>query len=558
MRWVVHVPAFAEEMNKCRPMVARQARRLAQQGAVVVVPDLAGTGDSDLAFDEARWQLWLQEIGALLDWSTRCGAAPPLLWGARLGCLLALQALQGGQAVAGLLLWQPVLSGAQHLNQFLRLRTAAGMMQGEAESVSELREQLAAGQDLDIAGYPLAATLFSAVSEASAAALTLAPDCPVAVHEVVAEVGKPLLPVTAKQVDAWREAGAECAPLSVAGSPFWMTQEIGFAPQLLEAGAAFVATIAPGAAPFDPASLASERADGGGGRTLACVFPCAGEELPAHVQLPAQSRDTGVVIVVGGPQYRVGSHRQFQQLASSLVSQGIPVMRFDYRGMGDGGGQLQGFMHIAQDIRCAVDSFCASVEGLQSVVLWGLCDAATACVAYAPTDARIKGLVLANPWVYSEAGEARAYLKHYYRERLFSADFWRKLLRGEFDLLASLRSMLGFVRRAGGAAEAPDSTAPADAGQDNETPQQDPSVDLGALFADGLVGYDGSLLLLISGNDLTAAQFLDTVQDNKALSRCLSGPRVQRLDLAGADHTFAERDAAAAVEQASVDYVLGL
>ena len=39
-----------------------------------------------------------------------------------------------------------------------------------------------------------------------------------------------------------------------------------------------------------------------------------------------------MVIVVGGPQYRAGSHRQFTLLARHIAAAGYPVLRFDARG----------------------------------------------------------------------------------------------------------------------------------------------------------------------------------------------------------------------------------
>jgi alpha-beta hydrolase superfamily lysophospholipase len=44
---VLHVHAFAEEHNKCRRMVASQARALAALGYTVLAPDLRGCGDSE-------------------------------------------------------------------------------------------------------------------------------------------------------------------------------------------------------------------------------------------------------------------------------------------------------------------------------------------------------------------------------------------------------------------------------------------------------------------------------------------------------------------------------
>lgn len=42
-RWIIHVPAFAEEMNKSRKIVRDQAEQLAAQGHTVLVADLFST-----------------------------------------------------------------------------------------------------------------------------------------------------------------------------------------------------------------------------------------------------------------------------------------------------------------------------------------------------------------------------------------------------------------------------------------------------------------------------------------------------------------------------------
>src|SRR5689334_9630124 len=58
---VLVLPPFAEELNKCRPMLAAQARALAAAGLDVLLVDLFGTGDSDGEFVEARWERWQQD-----------------------------------------------------------------------------------------------------------------------------------------------------------------------------------------------------------------------------------------------------------------------------------------------------------------------------------------------------------------------------------------------------------------------------------------------------------------------------------------------------------------
>ena len=125
--WVIHVPAFGEEMNKSRAMVARQARALAARGVIVLVPDLFGTADSAGELQEATWQAWRDDIAYLAEWARAHGAVHLTLWGHRMGCLLAADVAQSLPTPTGrLVFWQPVHSGKQHMAQFLRLRMAAG------------------------------------------------------------------------------------------------------------------------------------------------------------------------------------------------------------------------------------------------------------------------------------------------------------------------------------------------------------------------------------------------------------------------------------------------
>lgn len=90
----------------------------------------------------------------------------------------------------------------------------------------------------------------------------------------------------------------------------------------------------------------------------------------------------GVLIIVGGPQYRVGSHRQFVLLSRRLAGEGYPAMRFDYRGMGDAGGAMRSFEDVRADIGAAIEAFQRAVPSLRRIVLWGLCDAASAALLY--------------------------------------------------------------------------------------------------------------------------------------------------------------------------------
>ncbi len=254
----------------------------------------------------------------------------------------------------------------------------------------------------------------------------------------------------------------------------------------------------------------------------AFTFECEKSRLTGILAMPESAHAQGVLVIVGGPQYRVGSHRQFTLLSRNLASAGIPCMRFDYRGMGDSGGKLHMFEEVEEDIRAAVDAFFARCPQLEKIVLWGLCDAASAAIFYAHRDPRVNGLALANPWVRTPQGEAKTQLKHYYLSKITDPVLWRKLISGKFDFAGSFRGFFGSVSKA--KLEAP--------GNDQPLPER--------MCAD-LERFKGKTLLILSGNDLVAREFEDTVKASPKWQGLLNSPKVLRRDLQDADHTFSSR-----------------
>jgi uncharacterized protein len=232
-----------------------------------------------------------------------------------------------------------------------------------------------------------------------------------------------------------------------------------------------------------------------------------------------------VLIVVGGPQYRVGSHRQFVLLARRLAHQGFATLRFDYRGMGDSEGAMRHFEAVGPDVHAALDALCQACPAVKRVVVWGLCDAASAALMFATAHPRVAGIVAANPWVRSEATLAAARMKHYYGRRLLQRDFWDKLLHGGVNWRGSAHALAHNLQGAWG----------------RKAPVASAQVVFQTAMARGLAAWRGSLLLLLSGQDITAQEFVQYTDSAPEWRGLLARPHVHCVKLPQADHTFSRR-----------------
>lgn len=276
-------------------------------------------------------------------------------------------------------------------------------------------------------------------------------------------------------------------------------------------------------------------------REQAISFDCEGEQLVGIISGPTNTRQTpasgvGLVIVAGGPQYRVGSHRQFVLLARALAAQGHHCLRFDYRGMGDSGGEARSFENVSADIGAALGALRSHHAELRKIVLWGLCDGASASLLYladAGGRAGVDGLCLLNPWVRSETSLAKTHLKHYYTDRLCQKEFWYKLFSGK----VALGALSGLLRSVRTASAAP----PKHSSQERTAP-------FNLRMAQAWKRCSAPLQLILSGDDYTAKEFLEQVNAETAWSGALTQANVSRELLPSADHTFSNDQDRLAVE----------
>jgi hypothetical protein len=130
-------------------------------------------------------------------------------------------------------------------------------------------------------------------------------------------------------------------------------------------------------------------------------------------------------------------------------------------------------------------------------------------------------------------------VKHYYRDRLKQPEFWLKLTRGKVagDAFRGLWSNLRRARRTNTAAA--------------EEPFQ-------TKMAAAWMAFDGSILVVLSGDDYTAKEFLEYTSTSSPWQGVWDRPCLQRHDAPGADHTFSKMDQHNALEAVTGKWLAGL
>lgn len=235
---IVYLHPFAEEMNRARSVVARQAKGFAAAGYAVLQMDLYGCGDSAGDFSEASWAGWRSDARAAMTLMQDRFNVPLCLWGLRAGGLLANEAAREVATDISLLLWQPVLSGQQHLQQFLRLSLAADMLDGRGQGGTErLLARLASGEAIEVAGY----TLSPALAEGLAASNLAPPAKPQHMHCIeIAPGAEEVSPALVRFA-----AGSAVQLVSCDDAQCWLTQGVQAAPVLGTASLAAMRALLP-------------------------------------------------------------------------------------------------------------------------------------------------------------------------------------------------------------------------------------------------------------------------------------------------------------------------
>ncbi|AJP72388.1 hydrolase 1, exosortase A system-associated [Sphingomonas hengshuiensis] len=241
------------------------------------------------------------------------------------------------------------------------------------------------------------------------------------------------------------------------------------------------------------------------------AFPLAGETLLGTFdEAPG---GTGLLLVSGGNEIRIGAHRGMALLAQRVAAAGHPVFRFDRRGIGDSTGENRGYASSADDIAAAAAAFRAE-SGVSRIIAYGNCDAATA-LAFYHREAGIDGLILANPWAVepTDALPPAAAIRARYAEKLRDPNTWLRALRGGLDFGQFAKGLRKAARR----------------------PSQAPE-DLAIRLAAALAATEAPVTVLLAARDNTALAFADAWK-RPAFDTARTRATLHTLD--SASHSFA-------------------
>lgn len=252
-------------------------------------------------------------------------------------------------------------------------------------------------------------------------------------------------------------------------------------------------------------------------------FDCAGSSCAAT--LDEASGISGLLIVSGGNEIRIGAHRGMAELAAAIAAAGHPVFRYDRRGVGDSEGENNGFASSGPDISEAVAAFRRAAPQLARITAFGNCDAATALVLHRAATG-IDALVLANPWVIEPKDDLppAAAIKDRYARRLRDPAAWAALLTGKVNISAVARGL--------GRIAAPP-----------------PPADLASAFAATLVNRPLPTHILLAARDGTALAFKQC-WESKAFAEARARADLSLDMLDSASHSFAGDGDRAVLENA--------
>jgi exosortase A-associated hydrolase 2 len=222
---ILYVNPFAAEASHSRRVIARLARLLSQKNYRVVIVDHYGCGDSEGNFEDARWEIWREDLLSICRWLGASGCERIILCGLRMGALLAAEvATLSPLPLERLVLIQPVLNGAALLSQFVRSHLQPEDLPSDMAlklSDTEQRRALSLGSPVNIDGYMLAPELIRTVDSLKLEPLGAVIHAPIHWLRILKDKDEQPSAGSQRVIQNWRGRGLRVDTSDVFSWPFW-------------------------------------------------------------------------------------------------------------------------------------------------------------------------------------------------------------------------------------------------------------------------------------------------------------------------------------------------
>jgi alpha-beta hydrolase superfamily lysophospholipase len=446
----------------------RSMRAIAEATAELGIPallfDYQGTGDSaEICAQADQIAVWIQDVVLAIEEIKRIsGVERVCLLGTRLGGLLAIEAARQSSSVDSVILIEPVVSGVRYLREIRRVRLAASLSSGQPLESANSKEDA-----IDVSGYPLFSKTVNTLSGIDLMKL----EAPPAPRALV--IDRTDLPSARQWCDAMFSKGADIeyvklpgflemimTPAESATIPTAMIEKIReWLPRAagnpsVEASFGRESPDAQKRASCDsfmlipheegqsgPAAPLAERAlRFGPDRMLFGVIT----EPPV-----GELRKRAVIFLNTGAVHHVGLNRMSVALSRRWARRGYLSLRMDLAGIGDSETRPGRPLHevfpptAIEEIRAAIE-LVRTGPGISDVTLVGTCSGATLALRAAIAGLPVNRIFLVNPMIFfwkksvsnSDIRRISEAVKNPigYRQRIFSALHWKRLLTGQVQL----------------------------------------------------------------------------------------------------------------------------
>ena len=462
-RALVLAEPFGEEKKCAYRLLVRLARACAAAGWPVLRVDVSGTGESGGLHEEATLEAWREDMGAAVRTVLNLpGVTGWCALGARFGSLLAAESAVEHEANA-LILLEPLLSGDDFLNDLERRQKIKDMMGGnrDAESAGECWQR---GETADFGGFAVGSAFAEQVRELRLveALGKLPEDTSLHIRRVS---GSTKLPPAWKPLEKAAISSAGGSFEIVRDKPFWGQLEYYESDTVIDSVLQILVGLATTHADSaeHPAAMESAFA------SEACVMP---EVLESPVSLEVEgamvagilsrpresvSGSVGVVFVHGWSGNRSGPHGILTEFARRCATDGVPSLRFDFRGRGESAGEgLESTLPSMADDLLAAASLFAETAGVRRIVYVGMCSGGNVAIGSLKRLPLAEGLFLLSVYPFSD-GDAFARdvhrTRHYasvYLRKALHGDTWRRLFQGDVSVRGVMNVLFGHFLKRGG------------------------------------------------------------------------------------------------------------